>query len=97
MFVLPAIRRMMGKLPYSRPTVRARLTHGISSPDGRVQLVRALHGTDRGGAFVSPVGGHGSHLIGDLAASNALIEVPADVTAIRAGDQVQVRLLDEEF
>ena len=28
MFVLPAIRRMMGKLPYARPTARARLTHG---------------------------------------------------------------------
>ena len=28
MFVLPAIRRMMGKLPYSRPVARARLTHG---------------------------------------------------------------------
>ena len=97
MFVLPAIRRMMGKLPYSRPTARARLTHGISSPEGRLQLVRALHDTDRGGAFVSPVGGHGSHLIGDLAAANALIEVPADVTAVQAGEMVQVRLLDEEF
>ncbi len=97
MFVLPAIRRMMGKLPYSRPTVRARLTHAISSPEGRLQLVRAFYDTDRGGPFVSPVGGHGSHLIGDLANANALIEVPADVTAIQAGETVQVRKLDEEF
>ncbi len=97
MFVLPAIRRMMGKLPYSRPTTRARLTHGISSPPGRLQLLRGLYDTDRGGAFVAPVGGPGSHLLGDLANANVLIEVPAEVTAIAAGEMVQVRKLDEEF
>lgn len=96
-FVLPAIRKMMGKTPYSRPTTRARLTHGISSPDGRRQFVRGSYEVDRGGPFVSPVGGHGSHLIGDLAASNALVVVPEDVTSVAAGEQVRVLLLDEEF
>ena len=47
-FVLPAIRRMMGKLPYSRPITRARLTHGISSPEGKQQMVRAAWDSDRG-------------------------------------------------
>lgn len=96
-FVLPAIRRMMGKLPYSRPLGRARLTHGISSPEGKQQMVRGAYDVDRGGAFVAPVGGHGSHLIGDLATSNALIVVPPEVTALSAGDMVQVLKLDEEF
>jgi molybdopterin molybdotransferase len=96
-FVLPAIRRMMGKLPYSRPLGRARLTHGIGSPEGKQQMVRGAYATDRGGAFVSPVGGHGSHLIGDLATSNALIVVPPEVTSLSAGDMVQVLKLDEEF
>jgi molybdopterin molybdotransferase len=96
-FVLPAIRRMMGKLPYSRPPGRARLTHGIGSPEGKQQMVRGAYATDRGGAFVSPVGGHGSHLIGDLATSNALIVVPPEVTSLSAGDMVQVLKLDEEF
>jgi molybdopterin molybdotransferase len=96
-FVLPAIRRMMGKLPYSRPLARARLTHGISSPEGKQQMVRGAYDVDRGGAFVAPVGGHGSHLIGDLATSNALIVVPPDVTALSAGDMVQVLKLDEGF
>jgi molybdopterin molybdotransferase len=96
-FVLPAIRRMMGKLPYSRPLGRARLTHGLSSPEGKQQMVRGTYDVDRGGAFVSPVGGHGSHLIGDLATSNALVVVPPEVTALSAGDMVQVLRLDEEF
>ena len=96
-FVLPAIRKLMGRTPYSRPTTRARLTHPISSPEGRRQFVRGSYEVDRGGPFVSPVGGHGSHLIGDLAGSNALIVVPEDVTSVTAGEQVQVRLLDEDF
>lgn len=96
-FVLPAIRRMMGKLPYSRPMTQARLTHGLSSPAGKQQMVRAAWDRDRGGAFVSPVGGHGSHLLGDLASSNALIVVPPETTALHAGDMVQVLRLDEDF
>jgi len=97
MFVLPAIRKLMGKAPYSRPTTRARLTHGLSSPAGRRQFVRGEYAVDRGGPNVAPVGGHGSHLIGDLAASNALIVVPEDVTSMAAGEQVQVLPLDEDF
>jgi molybdopterin molybdotransferase len=97
MFVLPAIRKLMGKAPYARPTRRARLTHALSSTQGRLQLVRGEYAVDRGGPYVAPVGGHGSHLIGDLASSNALVVVPADVTSVSAGEQVQVLLLDEEF
>jgi molybdopterin molybdotransferase len=96
-FVLPAIRKLMGKTPHSRPTSRARLTHGISSPEGRRQFVRGEYVVDRGGPTVTPVGGHGSHLIGNLASSNALIVVPEDVTSVTAGEQVQVLRLDEEF
>ncbi len=96
-FVLPAIRKLMGKMPYTRPTRRARLTHPISSPDGKRQFVRGSFDIDRGGAFVTPVGGHGSHLIGDLATSNALVVVPEEVTSVPAGEHVQVLLLDEEF
>lgn len=96
-FVLPAIRKLMGRTPYARPTVPARLTHAIGSPAGRRQLVRAEYGVDAGAAYATPVGGHGSHLIGDLASSNALVVVPEDVTSVAAGTQVQVLRLDEEF
>ncbi|MFC7496426.1 MULTISPECIES: gephyrin-like molybdotransferase Glp [unclassified Nocardioides] len=96
-FVLPAIRKLMGRAPYARPAVTARLTHGITSPDGRRQMVRAEYDVDKGGAYVTPVGGHGSHLIGDLASSNALVVVPEDVTSVEAGAQVQVLRLDEEY
>ena len=97
LFVLPALRKMMGKRPFSRESTRARLTHGVSSPDGRRQFLRGSYDTGRGGPVVEPVGGAGSHLVGDLAQANCLIVVPEDVTAVSAGEQVQVLLLDGEF
>ena len=97
MFVLPAIRTMMGKAPASRPLVDARLTHGIRSPQGRRQFLRGEAGLDAQGRYVAPVGGPGSHLIGDLAQANCLIVVPEEVTALGRGDRVQVLMLDEEF
>ncbi|HQR26332.1 MAG TPA: molybdopterin molybdotransferase MoeA [Nocardioides sp.] len=92
-FVLPALRRMMGRTPYRRPFTQARLTAPISSPPGRRQFVRAAY--DDGA--VTPVGGHGSHLIGDLAAADSLVVVPEDTTSVPEGAEVQVLRLDEDF
>lgn len=96
-FVLPAIRRMMGKLPYRRPLVRATCTTGFSSVRGRRQYVRGRFVvTPRGGA-VTPVGGHGSHLIGSLAQANCFIVVPEQDTAVGTGSLVDVSVLDRNF
>ena len=96
-FVVPAIRRMMGRVPYRRPVVRALASKGFSSAPGRRQFVRAVFEVDGLGAHVTPVGGHGSHLMGDLSDSNALVVVPEEVTSVAAGEQVQVLVLDRDF
>jgi molybdopterin molybdotransferase len=96
-FVVPAIRRMMGRTPYQRPLVRALVDTGFSSAPGRRQFVRGRFEVDGKGAHVSPVGGHGSHLMGDLSEANALIVVPEDVTGVSGGEQVQVLVLDRDF
>jgi molybdopterin molybdotransferase len=92
-FVLPAIRKLMGCRVLERPTHTARLTHGLSSPEGKTQFVRASYDS----RTATPVGGNGSHLIGDLADSNALIVVPPEQTSLAPGSSVEVMLLDEEF
>jgi molybdopterin molybdotransferase len=92
-FVLPALRKMMGKQPYQRPPATMRLTRGITSPVARRQFVRATYDV----RSVTPVGGYGSHLAGDLAQANALVVVPEDVTSVAAGEQVEVLKLDEDF
>jgi len=98
-FVLPAIRKMMGRMPYSRPLSRGVLTHAISSPPGKRQFLRATYdgASSRVSTPVTPVGGPGSHLIGDLATATCLIVVPEDATSLMAGSEVQVMRLDDEF
>lgn len=96
-FVVPALRKMMGRDPIVRKSIRALTTVGLSSIPGKRQFVRASYDVDRGGAHVTPVGGHGSHLVGDLANANALIVLDEDVTAVEAGTHVQVLALDREF
>jgi molybdopterin molybdotransferase len=96
-FVVPALRRMMGRVPYRRPLVQATLTEPVRSVPGRRQYVRAAFDVTPRGATVTPVGGHGSHLVGDLAAANALLVVAEEATGLDAGATVGVLVLDREF
>ena len=95
-FARPVIRKLMGVTPYARSSVKARATHAMSSLLSRRQLARGIitHDDD-GNRLVSLAGGHGSHLIGDLARSNALVVLPEETDLVAAGDQVEVWLLNE--
>jgi molybdopterin molybdotransferase len=50
---------------------------------------------DDGTQRVELAGGHGSHLLGDLSRSNALVILPAEMEAVAAGQDLDVWLLDE--
>ncbi|MFI7067800.1 gephyrin-like molybdotransferase Glp [Kribbella sp. NPDC050124] len=95
-FVRPALRKLMGQMPYRRQPAHGVSLDSFNSPAGRRQFVRAAATSGDEGWMASTVGGHGSHLLGGLSRSNALIVVPEDVTSVRAGDQVELMLLDEE-
>ncbi|MFA6574981.1 MAG: gephyrin-like molybdotransferase Glp [Nocardioides sp.] len=99
LFVRPALRTLMGLTPVVEPTTAATLEGSVASLSGKRQFLRgryAVADATNGGATVTvkPIGGTGSHLVGDLAASNALIVVPEEVTSLESGAQVQVVLLD---
>jgi molybdopterin molybdotransferase len=94
-FVLPALRKLMGKEPYALATTQARLTKALASPGGRRQYRRGEVGVDERGSYVAPVGGAGSHLVGDLASANCLIVIPEDTTSVEAGEPVEVLMLEE--
>jgi len=49
--------------------------------------------SDGPGHTVAIAGLQGSHALGSLAGANALAVIPADVTLVRAGDQVTCHLL----
>jgi molybdopterin molybdotransferase len=88
---------MMGKLPYRRPLVRATCTSGFSSPRGRRQFARGRFEVTSRGASVTPIGGHGSHLVGGLSRSNCLIVVPEATTTVEEGSTVDALVLDRSF
>ncbi|MGZ4609822.1 MAG: molybdotransferase-like divisome protein Glp [Actinomycetes bacterium] len=93
-FVRPMIRRMLGVEPLQRPVVSAVCEGGLTSSPGRRQFARAWLDVRDGRYVVKPVGGHGSHLVGDLAHANALIVVPEAVTEVPDGGAVDVMVLE---
>ncbi len=95
-FARPVIRKLMGVTPYTRAPVKARATHAMTSMMSRRQLARGIvtHDDD-GNRLVSLAGGHGSHLIGDLARANALVVLPEETDLVAAGEPVEVWLLSE--
>jgi molybdopterin molybdotransferase len=97
LFVVPALRKMMGRTPLSRSLVRARITADVTSIKGKRQFLRGFFEPRVGGSVVSPVGGAGSHLMGGLAQANALIVLAEDLTSVAAESDVPVLLLDREF
>jgi molybdopterin molybdotransferase len=96
-FVLPALRKMMGRKVLSRPMMRATTTAPLQSFQGKRQYVRARYEVGREGPTVTPVGGHGSHLVGDLARANALLVLAEQQTTVAPGQPVPVLLLDRDF
>jgi molybdopterin molybdotransferase len=93
-FVRPMIRRMLGVTTLERPVVSARCMGELTSPVGRRQYARGWLDVKDGHYVVTPVGGQGSHLVGDLAHSNSLIVVPEDVTRVPDGAGVDVMVLE---
>lgn len=86
-FVLPLLRQLAGHrvdTPEPIGAVRAVAASAWRSPPGKVEFARVTVTDGR----ATPATGQGSHMLGALAGANALAIVPADVDAVRAGDQL---------
>jgi molybdopterin molybdotransferase len=96
-FVRPAIRKMIGLVPWERPMVRATSLEKLTSSVGKRQFLRAQLSWTEGRYVVSQVGGTGSHLLADLAHANALIVIPESVTEIPRRGSVDVMVLERRY
>ncbi len=83
-FVAPVLRRRAGLPTATRE--RRTLTTATASVAGKRQFLRGRTGD---GGTVALVAGPGSHLVAGLAASDCLIVVAEEVTALNAGDLVE--------
>ncbi|WP_458106942.1 molybdopterin molybdotransferase MoeA [Arthrobacter sp. R3-55] len=89
MFLRPALSEVVGA-PAPRPVQKARLAEALTSPGGKHQVRR---GTLAGNGTIHMEGGAGSHLVHALARANALVHIPAGVTELTAGAEVEVWML----
>ena len=89
LFVRPALRALQGMDPERLRTVRGMLTGPLRSPAGKRSFARAQ--LER--SLVRPLSGQGSHQLASLAAANALVIVPEDVTEMAIGDEAEVMRL----
>jgi molybdopterin molybdotransferase len=96
-FVAPALRLMAGRPQDEAAMVSAVAAHDWTAPAGKVQYARVVlsHSSPGAGSGHSAAiaGLQGSHALGSLARANALAVIPADVTLVRAGDQLSCHLL----
>lgn len=92
LFARPALRLLLGHPDPVRPPVPAIADEPLPRRrDGKLHLVRVAATVDRadGRLHVRSAGGQGSHMLGALAAGNALALLP-DGEGVAAGDHVDV-------
>jgi molybdopterin molybdotransferase len=98
LFVVPSIRRLLGvKVEPPSKSCLARLTINIPSQAGRedwiaVKLIPSADRSDELEDWLADPIFAKSNLIFSLAAADGLVRIPADVTGLEAGKQVQVYL-----
>lgn len=94
-FVLPALRRIAG-LPEPGGARTARVAQGWTPPAARTQMARVRLEAVDGELSISASGAAGSHILGGLAAAQAIAVVPAEQEQVRTGDELEVQLLPGE-
>ena len=87
-FALPFIRSLHGLPPFSQKTIRVVLTEPLKSDDGRESYYRGIVREENGKLTASLAGHQGSGNLFSLVQANALLIVPAGVTLIPAGQEV---------
>jgi molybdopterin molybdotransferase len=102
-FVAPALRLMAGRPQQEEPTISAVAAHDWAVPQGKMQFARVVlsrtrsvegRDGDQAPGFSAAIAGlQSSHALGALAGANALAVIPAEVSAVRAGDPVVCRPL----
>ena len=96
-FVRPALRQMMGRRNLEEGMVKAKLDVAILKTLKRLHFMRGQLYEKNGEYHVRPLDFQGSHSIGSLVESNALIRVEANSPSLPKGCRVSVRPLLNEI
>ncbi|MBW2241050.1 MAG: molybdopterin molybdotransferase MoeA [Deltaproteobacteria bacterium] len=96
-FVRPVLMRMGGHEACFRPVVTAVLAEPLTKKPGRLHFVRVHLKHDGERILASSTGDQGSGVLRSMTLAQGLLVFPADTTALAAGDEVRVQVLDETF
>jgi molybdopterin molybdotransferase len=94
LFARPAMYKMMGKKPLPKPAVKAVIEQPVTNRDGRRVYLRAIVTKRNGTYYASLTGPQGSGILTSMSLANGLAIVPEDRAEIRAGEIVDVIMLD---
>jgi molybdopterin molybdotransferase len=93
-FARPAILKMMGKKILAKPAIRAIIEDDVVDTDGR-RLFARVSVTKRGSQYYASVTGpQGSGILTSMARANGLAVIPENSKGVKAGDLVEVQMLD---
>jgi molybdopterin molybdotransferase len=96
-FVRPSLLKMMGHRQLFRPVVEAILREDIYKEVGRRYFIRAFVSFEDNHYFVAVTGAQGSEILRSMVRANGLIVIPEDREIVRAGEKVEVQLLDRNL
>ncbi len=93
-FARPAILKMLGKEVLAKPVIQAIIEDDFVNSDGRRLFARVVV-TKRGGQYhASLTGPQGSGILTSMAKANGLAIIPENSKGVKAGDKVEVQMLD---
>jgi molybdopterin molybdotransferase len=95
-FVRPALLRMAGAGVLGRPAVAAELAEDVEAPAGKTHFVRVRLWRDGSRLRASPTGSQDSGVLTSMVRADGLLIIGQDTRRIRAGQTVDVRLLQGE-
>jgi molybdopterin molybdotransferase len=97
LFARPAMLKMMGKTNLTRPTVDVIMESAAKNSDGRRVFLRATVRKEGDRLYAKTTGPQGSGILTSMSMANALVIVPEDVAAVKAGDKLKAIMLDDEL
>ena len=96
-FVRPSLLKMMGHRRLFRPIIEAILKEDIQKEPGGAILFGPSSSFERDRYFVTTTGAQGSGILRSMVRANGLVVIPEGKEVVRAGEKVQVQLLDRSF
>jgi len=93
-FARPAILTMLGKTKFARPTVRAILQEDVENSSDRRNHIRVQVEKREEDFIARTTGEQGSGVLTSVSKANGLLVIPENVTLMRAGETVEIQMLD---